>query len=69
MIQKPDKPAELAESYRATNLLPVLSKLFENLLLSRLLEKTERQKIIPNHQFGFRHRYATIEQIYRIVEK
>jgi len=69
MIQKPGKPAELAESYRPSSLLPVLSKLFEKLLLSRLLEIIERQKIIPNHQFGFRRRHATIEQIHRIVKK
>jgi len=69
MIQKPGKPVELAESYRPISLLPVLSKLFEKLLLSRLLEIIERQKIIPNHQFGFRHRHATIEQIHRIVKK
>jgi len=63
MIQKPGKPAELAESYRPINLLPALSKLVEKLLLSRLSEIIERPKIIPNHQFGFRHRHATIEQI------
>jgi len=69
MIQKPDKPAELVESYRPISLLPVLSKLFEKFLLSRLLEIIERKKVIPNHQFGFRHRYATIKQIHRIVKK
>jgi len=58
-----------AESYRPISLLPVLSKLFEKLLLSRLLEIIERQKIILNHQFGFRHRHANIEQIHRIVKK
>jgi len=69
MIQKPGKPAELAESYRLINLLPVLSKLFEKFLLSRLLKIIERQKIIPNHQFGFRHRHAIIEQIHKIITK
>jgi len=49
--------------------LPVLSKLFKKLLLSRLLEIIQREKIIPNHQFGFRHRHAIIEQIHRIVKK
>jgi len=65
------KPAELVESYRPISLLPVLSKLFEKLLPSRLLEMIERsiEKIIHNHQFGFRHRHATIEQIHRIVKK
>jgi len=69
MIQKPSKSAELAASYRPISLLPVLSKLFEKLLLPRLLEIIERQKIIPNHPFEFRPRHATTEQIHRIVEK
>jgi len=69
MLQKPGKSAELAESYRLISLLPVLSKLFEKFLLSRLLEIIERQKIIPNHQFGFRPRHASTEQIHRIVRK
>jgi len=49
--------------------MPVLSKLFEKPLLRRLLEIIERQKIIPNHQFGFRSRHAITEQIHRIVKK
>jgi len=50
-------------------LLPILSKLFEKLLLPRLLAIIERQKIIPNHQFGFRPRHTTTEQIHRIIKK
>jgi len=69
MIQKPGKPTEFAESYSPINLLPVLSKLFGKLLLSGISEIMERQKIIPNHQFGFRHKHASIEQIHRIVKK
>jgi len=69
MLQKPGKSAELTKSYRPIRLLPVLSKLFEKLLLPRLSVIMERQKIIPNHQFGFRHKHETIEQIHRIVKK
>jgi len=29
----------------------------------------ERQKIIPNHQFGFQHKHVTIGQIHRIVKR
>jgi len=36
MIQKPGNPAEFTESYRPISLLPVLSKLFEKLLFSRI---------------------------------
>jgi len=68
MIQKPSKSAELAASYRRISLLPVLSKLFEKLLLQRLLEIIGKQKI-PNHPFGFRLRHVTTGQIHRIVKK
>lgn len=69
MIQKPGKVAEKVESYRPINLLPVLSKLFEKLLLLRLSPIIEKHKLISNHQFGFRRKHATIEQIHRIVKR
>jgi len=49
MIQKPSKPAELAESYRSISLLPVLPKLFEKLLLSRINIIMEIHGLIPDH--------------------
>jgi len=69
MIQKLDKCAEFAESYRPINLLPALSKLFEKLLLPRFSAIIEKYELIPNHQFGFRCKRATIEQIHRIVKR
>jgi len=42
-LQKPGKPAELAESYKPINLLPVLSKLLEKLLFPRLSVIMEKQ--------------------------
>jgi len=65
IIQKPDKSTELATSNRPISLLPVLSKLFEKLLLLRLFTITGKHKLIPDHQFVFRHKYATIEQMHR----
>jgi len=50
------KPAELAESYKPSSVLPVLSKLFEKFLLSRLSMIMERPKIILNYQFSFRYK-------------
>jgi hypothetical protein len=29
----------------------------------------ENNRLMPNHQFGFRQRYPTIEQTHRIVRK
>jgi len=69
MIQKPGKSAELTELYRPISLLPVLSKLFEKLLLSRINIIMENHGLIPDHQFGFRSKYATTEQIHRIIKR
>jgi hypothetical protein len=69
MIQKPGKSAELAKLYRPISLLPVLSKLFEKLLLLRIFIIMESQVLIPDHQFGFRSKHATVEQIHRIVKR
>jgi len=52
-----------AESYRPISLLSVLLKLFDKLLLPKLSVIMERQKIIPDHQFGFRQKHTTIEQM------
>lgn len=69
MILKPDKPSYQASSYRPISLLPVLSKVFEKVLLSRINIIIERQKIIPNHQFGFRSNHSTIDQVHRITNE
>ena len=67
MIPKPGKPPREAASYRPISLLPVMSKLFENLLIKRLKPIIERKNLIPNHQFGFRSKHSTIDQVHRIT--
>lgn len=68
MIGKPGKPPNQTTSYRPISLLPVTSKIFEKLFLKRLLVVIEKNDLIPNHQFGFRQRHSTIEQIHRVVD-
>lgn len=65
MIKKPDKPAEEVTSYRPISLLPVISKLFEKLLLKRILPLVEGD--LPLHQFGFRQKHSTIDQVHRVA--
>lgn len=68
MIRKPGKNENEVQSYRPISLLPILSKVFEKILLGRLRPILVTKNLIPNHQFGFRERHSTIEQIHRVVE-
>ena len=67
MIPKPGKPPHETTSYRPISILPIISKLFEKLLLKRLKPIIEKQNLIPNHQFGFREKHSTIDQVHRIT--
>ena len=68
-IPKPNKPPTESSSYRPISLLPLFSKIFEKLLLKRLLPIFDSQKAIPSHQFGFRSSHSTVQQCFRIVDK
>jgi hypothetical protein len=68
MIPKPEKPLEEASSYRPISLLPIMSKIFEKALLKRLRLILEENRILPNHQFRFRQKHSTIEQVHRITD-
>lgn len=66
-IPKPGKDATLPGSYRPISLLPSLSKIFEKLLLKRLI--LENPTIFPDHQFGFRQGHGAVEQAHRVVQR
>ncbi|CAG9133710.1 unnamed protein product [Plutella xylostella] len=68
MVLKPGKPPHLTSSYRPISLLPVLSKLLEKVISTRLNECISENSSIPEHQFGFRRNHATIEQVHRVCE-
>ncbi|GFG31359.1 hypothetical protein Cfor_02826 [Coptotermes formosanus] len=44
-----------------------MSELFEKILLKRLKPITERNELIPSHQFGFRNKHSTTDQAKRIT--
>lgn len=69
LILKPKKPPDCPTSYRPISLLPILSKVFEKILLKRILNIIAESKILPDSQFGFRTKHSTIHQIHRIVDK
>ena len=66
MIPKPGRPPNEVTFYRPISLLPIMSKLFEKLLLVRLKTPVSEDKLIPDHQFGFRNNHSTIEQVNRV---
>ena len=50
-------------NYRAISLLPVLSKIFEKLIHSRLTKFFDDNNVIYNKQFGFRKKHSTIHAL------
>jgi hypothetical protein len=54
LIPKPGKNLEDITSYQPISLLPITSKLFKKILLQKLKPILIEQKLIPDHQFGFR---------------
>lgn len=69
MIHKEGKSANEVSSYRPISLLPVISKLFEKILLTRMLKSLTERGTIPDHQFGFRREHGTVEQVHRVVDQ
>lgn len=69
LIQKPGKDAGIVASYRPISLLPVMSKIAEKIILSRMDVIIRAKELIPHHQFGFRSHHSTIEQVNRIASK
>jgi len=68
MLPKPSKNTTDITSYRPISLLPVISKILEKLLLTRLSNETYSQEWIPTHQFGFRKAHSTIQQCHRLTD-
>ena len=63
----PGKDISLVTSYRPISLLSILSKLFEKIFSDIISTYIETHQIIPMHQFGFRKKHSTTEQVHRIV--
>ena len=47
----------------------MLFEVFKRLLFIRLKENVSLEKIIPDHQFGFREKHSTIQQCHTIIHK
>jgi hypothetical protein len=69
LILKRGKHPYALTSYRSISLLPIVSKVLEKLLLTRLLPLVEHIGLMPSHQFGFREKHSTTEQTHRIIHR
>jgi hypothetical protein len=67
MIIKPGKDLKELSSYRLINILSIINKLFEKLVLRRLNRDLQPDDWISPHQFGFRNRRSTVQQTHRII--
>ena len=56
-------------NYRPITLLPTMGKIFEKLILAKLILCEETNSIIIPQQFGFHSKHSTTQQILRIMEK
>ena len=68
-FEKPGKDKKLPQNYRPISLLPTMGKIFERLILNRVLAHLNKNKILIDEQFGFRAHRSTVQQLLRITYK
>lgn len=68
LVPKPNKPPDSISSYRSIILLPFFAKIFERLILKRILPYLTTNSILPDSQFGFRSSHSTIHQVHIVVD-
>ena len=68
-ILKPGKGQALPSSYRPISLLETIGKLFEKILLSRILYEVSGGGLPHDRKFWFRPKHITALQLARLVEK
>jgi hypothetical protein len=68
ILAKPGKTHTDVESYRPNALLPIMSKFFGKVILKRLKLIIEKYQLVPSHQFQFRSKHSSIDQVHRITD-
>jgi hypothetical protein len=66
-ILKPGKDPALPSSYRPISLLDTVGKLFENILLPRILHEVKVRGLMRDEQFGVLPKHSTSLQVARLV--
>ena len=52
-------PKDIPGNYRPISVLPVLGKIFEKIVNSRLMDFLDVNNVLQQHQYGFRKKYST----------
>jgi len=68
-ILKPGKDPTQPSSYRSISLLDTIGKLFEKILLTRILYEVGERWLLRDEHFGFRSRDSTYLQLDCLVER
>jgi hypothetical protein len=68
-ILKPGKDPSLPSPYQPISLLDTIGKLFEKILISRILSEVSGRGLLGDEQFGFRPKHTTTLQLARLVER
>jgi hypothetical protein len=68
-ILKPEKDPALPSSYRPMSLLDMIGKLFEKILLARILHEVNVHGLMRDEQFGFKPKHNTPLQLACLVER
>jgi len=58
----------LMNNYRPISILPTLSKVFEKLMSEQLKSFIARNKLLSDHQFGFRENYNTSDAVLQFID-
>lgn len=66
-IIKKGKPPHDIASYRPISLTPAISKVFDAIIHNAITKHTTNNKIIPETQFGFKHRHSSIHEVHKIT--
>ncbi|XP_012244110.1 uncharacterized protein LOC105681103 [Bombus impatiens] len=66
-ITKKDKDGSSPANLRPISLLPNISKVFEIIINNPLTSFCTKNDIIPENQFGFRHKHSTIHAINKLT--
>jgi hypothetical protein len=68
-ILTPGKDPALPSFYRFISLLDTIGKIFEKILLARILQEVSERRLLQDEQFGFRPGHSMSLQLARLVER